>query len=317
MLTKTKLKTTEGYAGVGTAVHYDGAGLLELPVDDVVALFKKSGFLAFTGFNADMATFEKFSNQFSSDYMDHTGGGSLRQVINKEGDGTILSVSYNYNPDEGRFGEAEQKTFGLPLHADRSYADSQPPLMWFHCMVPAKNDGQTTIADGVKLYQALSERSKQVFESDQVDYIRTYPDGEWQLWADTQNLEDVKAYCKANGINLTITAENGVRTHSLRWAAVTPRWTDQKAFVNSIPIVMWQEHDLKIQRSIVRMADGSPIPSDVVEDMWKVCDEHTHNIPWHAGDLVMIDNTRMMHGRRPFTGRERQISVRMARTVPW
>jgi alpha-ketoglutarate-dependent taurine dioxygenase len=108
-----------------------------------------------------------------------------------------------------------------------------------------------------------------------------------------------------------------VRTHSLRWAAVTPRWTDRKAFVNSIPIVMWQEDDLKLKRSVVRMADGSPIPRDVVDEMWQVCDANTHNISWQAGDLVMIDNTRMMHGRRAFTGTHRQISVRMARTVPW
>lgn len=317
MLTKTRLKTTEAYAGVGVAVHYDGAGLLELPVDDLIALFKKHGFVAFTGFDADMGTFEKFSNQFSTDYMDHTGGGSLRQVINKEGDGTILSVSYNYNPDEGQFGDEEQKTFGLPLHADRSYTDSQPPLMWFHCMVPPKADGQTTIADGVRLYQALSDRSKKVFESRQIDYIRHYPDGEWQLWAATDDIENVKAYCKANGINLTFTPEGGVKTHSLRWAIVTPRWTDSNAFVNSIPIVMWQEVDLKSTRSIVRLADGSPIPPDVIDDMWNVCDANTHNIQWRAGDLVMIDNTRMMHGRRAFTGRERQISVRMARTVPW
>ena len=316
MLTKTRLKTSEVFAGVGTAIHYDGAGLLELPVDDVLGVFKKSGFVAFVGFDADLAAFEKFSNQFSPDYMDHTGGGSLRQVINKDGDGTILSVSYNYNPDDGHFGE-EEKTFGLPLHADRSYADSQPPLMWFHCMVPPKMDGQTTIADGVKLYQALSDRSKEIFANNQLDYIRTYRDGEWQLWAATDDLEKVKAYCKANGLTMTVTPENAVRTHSLRWAVVKPRWTDQLAFVNSIPIVMWQEVDLKSTRSVVRLADGSPIPPDVLEDMWNVCDANTHNIEWRPGDLVMIDNTRMMHGRRAFTGRERQISVRMARTVPW
>ncbi len=103
--TMSRLKTSEGYAGVGIAIHYDGTDLLDLPIDDVLAVFKHSGFVAFTGFKADLKTFEKFSNKFTSDYMDNTGGGSLRQVINKEGDGTILSVSYNYNPDEGQFGE--------------------------------------------------------------------------------------------------------------------------------------------------------------------------------------------------------------------
>jgi hypothetical protein len=247
--------------------------------------------------------------------MDHTGGGSLRQVINKDGDKTILSVAYNYNED----GQAQedQKTFGLPLHADRSYTNSQPPLMWFHCMVPAKNDGQTTIADGTLLYDRLSARSKDVFENNQVDYVRTYADGEWQLWANTKDIEKVKAYCKANDIGLTITPEKAVLTHSLRYAVVKPRWTDKKAFVNSIPIVEWQAEEFKTGRSIVQMADGTPIPEDVRADMWKVCEDNTHDIAWNSGDFVMIDNTRMMHGRRSFTGRDRQISVRMARSVPF
>jgi alpha-ketoglutarate-dependent taurine dioxygenase len=318
MLTKTKLPTSEPFAGVGVAVQRNGYDtILDLPVGDVIDLFKKAGFVAFTGFNVDTASFEKFSNQFSSDYMDHTGGGSLRQVINKDGDKTILSVAYNYNPEEGQFGDEQQKTFGLPLHADRSYTHSQPPLMWFMCEVPSKNDGQTTIADGVKLFDALSDRSKEVFTKNKIDYIRHYVDGEWQLWAGTDDLEKVKAYCAENELDLTITPENGVKTHSLKSAVVTPRWTDKKAFVNSIPIVMWQEKALNSQRSIVRLEGGSPIPGDVLDDMWKVCNDNTHEISWQPGDLVMIDNTRMMHGRRAFTGRDRKVYVRMARSVPF
>ncbi len=317
MATKT-LVTSEPYAGVGVAVHFDGrTNIMDLPVQEIVDLFKATGFVAFTGFGIDLTTFEQFSNQFSTDYMDHTGGGSLREVINKQGDKTILSVAYSFKQEEGKFSNEEQKTFGLPLHADRSYTTSQPPLMWFMCEVPAKKDGQTTIADGVKLYEALSDRSKEIFTNNKIDYIRRYPDGEWQLWAGTDDLDKVRAYCESNDLELTITPDNGVETHSLRSAFVAPRWTDKKAFVNSIPIVMWQEDELKSKRSIVRLADGSRIPQDVLDDMWQVCESCTYDIPWHSGDVVMIDNTRMMHGRRPFTGGERKIAVRMARTVPF
>lgn len=295
----------------------NGSGVMDLPQADIVDTFKKHGLVFFSGFHADTAAFEAFTNQFTSDYMDHRGGGALRDVINKDGDKTILSVSYAYKPQKAAFDEEAQETFPLALHSDRSYTTSQPPLMWFLCVQPAKEKGKTTVCDGVALYNALSPSTKAFFDNKKIKYIRTYPDGEWQLWSQCDNLDDVREYCRDNKLSMTANADGSVSTEFVKSAVVLPRWTDQRAFVNSILLVQWQEDTFHSQRSIVRMEDGSAIPSDILAEVREVGDRLTHFVPWKSGDIVMVDNTRMLHGRQPFTDTNRKIYVRMARSVPW
>lgn len=289
----------------------------KLDVSEVIELFKSNGALMFTDFDVDVKKFESFTNKFSNDYMDHTGGGSLRKVINEDGDKTILSVSYSFNKKAEDFEETRQKVFPLALHSDRSYTKSQPPLMWFYCVNPAEEKGETLLCDGVKLFQELNEETRQFFKNNKINYIRNYADGEWQLWANTESMDDVKQYCKDNDLILTINDDNSITTQSIKSAVVKPRWTDQDAFVNSILLVLWQEEAVGTKRSIVRMEDGSEIPPEILKEVRDVSDRLTRAVKWKPGQIVMVDNTRMLHGRNSFEDRNREVYVRMSRSVDW
>ena len=289
----------------------------KLDVSEVIELFKSNGALMFTDFDVDVKKFESFTNKFSNDYMDHTGGGSLRKVINEDGDKTILSVSYSFNKKAEDFEETRQKVFPLALHSDRSYTKSQPPLMWFYCVNPADEKGETLLCDGVKLFQELNEETRQFFKNNKINYIRNYADGEWQLWANTESMDDVKQYCKDNDLILTINDDNSITTQSIKSAVVKPRWTDQDAFVNSILLVLWQEEAVGTKRSIVRMEDGSEIPAEILKQVRDVSDRLTRAVKWKPGQIVMVDNTRMLHGRNSFEDRNREVYVRMSRSVDW
>lgn len=301
-------------------VTIDGKGdpdIGNLDVSEVIELFKSNGALLFTDFDVDVKNFESFTDKFSNDYMDHTGGGSLRRVINEDGDKTILSVSYSFNKKAEDFEETRQKVFPLALHSDRSYTKSQPPVMWFYCLRPAEENGETLLCDGVKLFQELNDETKAFFKNNKINYIRNYADGEWQLWANTDSMDDVKKYCKDNDLILTINDDNSITTQSVKSAVVKPRWTDQDAFVNSILLVLWQEEAVGTKRSIVRMEDGSEIPPEMLKEVRDVSDRLTRGVKWQPGQLVMVDNTRMLHGRNSFEDRNREVYVRMSRSVEW
>jgi alpha-ketoglutarate-dependent taurine dioxygenase len=309
-------RPTFDYLGVTIDGHSD-PDIGKLDVSEVIELFKSNGALMFTDFDVDVKKFESFTNKFSNDYMDHTGGGSLRKVINEDGDKTILSVSYSFNKKAEDFEETRQKVFPLALHSDRSYTKSQPPLMWFYCVNPAEEKGETLLCDGVKLFQELNEETRQFFKNNKINYIRNYADGEWQLWANTQSMDDVKQYCKENDLILTINDDNSITTQSIKSAVVKPRWTDQDAFVNSILLVLWQEEAVGTKRSIVRMEDGSEIPPEMLKEVRDVSDRLTRAVKWKPGQIVMVDNTRMLHGRNSFEDRNREVYVRMSRSVDW
>jgi len=82
-------------------------------------------------------------------------------------------------------------------------------------------------------------------------------------------------------------------------------------------IQLWQEEDLGRKSSLLRVEDGSKIPVEIMTEVKQVCEQLTVNLPWHRGDLILVDNTRVMHGRREFTDQNREIYVRMCRSVKW
>lgn len=295
----------------------DDPELMNLDVNEVIKAFKANGALLFDNFDIDVDKLVQFSNQFSSDYISHKGGGSLREVINKDGDQTVLSVAYSFKPAAHDFQQVEQRTFPLELHSDRSYTKAQPVIMWFFCQQPAKMEGETTIADGIHLCKSLSDSTVKLLKQKRLKYIRHYNSGEWQLVFQSDDVEEVRDYCNANDIYLTVNLDESIITESIFPAIRKPKFVNEDAFVNSMMLVLWQEQVLRSNRSIVRLGDGEKIPEDVIAEIREVFDNLTHDITWKPNQMVMCDNTRMIHGRRSFTDAERRVYTRMCLSVPW
>jgi alpha-ketoglutarate-dependent taurine dioxygenase len=77
-----------------------------------------------------------------------------------------------------------------------------------------------------------------------------------------------------------------------------------------LPVIA-QEYVQGLQSSIVRFEDGLKIPDDVIFELKDVTDKLTLPIAWQKGDILMIDNTRLLHGRKSFSDNQREIYVRM------
>jgi hypothetical protein len=60
-----------------------------------------------------------------------------------------------------------------------------------------------------------------------------------------------------------------------------------------------------------RYADGSPIAREHLEHVLDVIERHAVSFDWRCGDVLLLDNLRVAHGRAPYRGR-REILVAMA-----
>ena len=297
--------------GTGLLVTSEpGETLDDLDRDSVIRLYKESGALYLRGFGADIAAFERFGNALSNDWMDNLGSGSYRETARGSSDGTIQNVAYVY-------GLSSQRLLSLPLHADRAYVRSQPPLMMFLCGRPAREGGETTLCDGIRLWEGLSDATRALFAAKRLKYIRHYKPEEWILLFRTSDEARLRAYCADNDLAFTLHSDGSCTTVFLKPAMATPRYESRTAFVNSIPIQVWQEEALGRTAALCRFEDGSKIPPDVMEEIDDVAAGLTVNLPWQAGDFALVDNTRMMHGRRAFTDVERTIYARMCRSMDW
>ena len=56
--------------------------------------------------------------------------------------------------------------------------------------------------------------------------------------------------------------------------------------------------------------DGSPISDSEMLDVVRAYDQMETTFPWHAGDILLLDNMMTSHARNPFVG-AREIYVAM------
>jgi len=278
----------------------------KIDTNTVKDLIKSRGVVMFSGFGTPLTEFEKFIRQFGDKFMTYQGGGYVRRKVSP--DDTLLSTRYDY-------GREKQETWGLPLHGEMYYTDLRPVLLWFFCEKPAASDGETTVCDGAQIYNALSSESKELLRTKKLKYIRRYKDGEWQLLYQTDDLDEAIKFCSGNGISAR--AEDGrvLATEYVHSGIVKNRWADHWVYINNILPVVWQEQQLGRQTSIVRLEDGSTIPQRLIDEVVAAQQRLMIPLPWKKGDFAAIDNTRALHGRRPFQDTEREVFLRMVREV--
>jgi alpha-ketoglutarate-dependent taurine dioxygenase len=293
-------------------VATDNSNIFEINREKIISLFKNSGVLLFRGFEFDTDRFEQFTNLLGTDFMYYIGGAQVRKIINEQGDGTISSVNFYVDSEK-----QQKRTFHLPLHGEMFYTKTRPILVWFYCVTPPLKDGETTVCDGVQVYKELSEATKSLFKTKRIKYIRHYPNGIWQERFQTEDLSVLEKFCQESDLHLKIDNDTqAITTEYLQPAFVKTRWGGQEAFLNSILIVEWGELN-GVKDSIVRLEDNSKIPDEVLLELKEVTERLTQLISWQRGDVLMVDNTRVLHGRRAFSDQQRELYTRMCRTVIW
>lgn len=274
---------------------------LPLAGSGVIDHFKQSGVVLFRGFGMDQPDFVSYTENLTPDFIDYSGGAYARDRI--DDNATVLSVTGN------------RQFFAVPLHGEMFYTKFRPTILWFYCVVPPVSGGETTVCDGVALYRQLSPETQELFKSRPINYIRHYEDGNWQKIYLSDSVEKVAGLCRERDTEFTYNTDDRSISTEYRCSAITtPLYTDQPAFVNNILPVLTQEANGHTH-SLVRFADGGRIPEDVIAEIKEVSGRLTFGVEWQAGDLVMVDNSRFMHGRHAFNDTQRELNMRMSSTV--
>jgi hypothetical protein len=96
--------------------------------------------------------------------------------------------------------------------------------------------------------------------------------------------------------------------------AVIDMGNDKKVFYNQlIAAFMGWKGVRENPSSAITFGDGSAIPIVGLQLAVKLSEKYTFDLPWQDGDVALVDNYMVMHGRRPFSGeRKRQVLVALA-----
>jgi alpha-ketoglutarate-dependent taurine dioxygenase len=308
------MKTSPLQPHFGTIVTAaPGQTVADIDHDAVVALIKERGTVLFTGYGATREDFDSFTDTISEDYMDYKGGGYVRKSVGGgAGEGkALLSTRYDH-------GREKQMTFGLPLHGEMYYIDNRPQALWFYCVKPADADGQTTACDGAEVYNKLGQKWKDLLHAKRLMFLRVYRDGEWQKIYQTEDSAEACKFAEGNGITVEFDeADKTMRTKYLVSAVLPTKWGGHTAYINNLLTVYMQMQMGRGDTSTVWLEDGSPIPDALMDEVKRVQDELIVDLNWTAGDFAILDNSRALHGRRAFEDTEREVYLRMVRTLPF
>lgn len=271
----------------------------QLDLDLVRAAFDTHGAVLIKGCDIGRQEFVDLTERFGVSFMEYVGGANNDRASAFGKNATVLTVT----------GGAVEKQ-AIPLHGEMFYTKPRPGTLFFCCIRPADADGQTTICDGVALWNALPDDIRTLFTEKKLKYRRIYTDDAWKKVYKTDDLDAVRALCAKTGVEFVDLGAGHFETVHVSYA-----WHDHKAgraFINSLLVWAAREYLAKIEDSKVRFEDGTPMTPEMLYKIHAIGESLTLNVPWEPGMLAIVDNSRVMHGRRAYEDSKRDIIMRLS-----
>ena len=271
----------------------------------------KEGAILFRGFKIDSATkFEQFVTSISADLLEYLDQHTPRSRVSGQ---IFTSTEY-------------PAAHTVPFHSENSKNHVWPMKLWFCCLQPALQGGETPLADNRQVLALIDSKIKERFIEKKVMYVRNFGDGfglPWQKAFQTTDRTLVEQYCREARMECYWKDKNRLYLrHVCQATSCHPKtrevvWFNQAHLfhVSSVGpaasealLEVFKEEDLP---SNSYYGDGSRIETSVLDEIGEAFRQSSVSFPWQAGDVLMLENMLVSHGRMPFSG-PRKVIVAMA-----
>lgn len=220
------------------------------------------------------------------------------------------------------------REYRITLHNEMSYASKWPAHLLFYCHIPATEGGETPLNDCRALLHRLDPQMVDSFRRHGVRYTR-YLNGAGGIgksWSDTFEMSDkaaIEEYCRDNNVEFFWEKDSlfmaqqgpGLLRHPVTNEEV---WFNQanQFHPSSLPAEEYQGLKLLFRRNkhkfphYATYGNGEEIPEQYLRQVTELQFDLAVKFRWEQGDVVIVDNVLVAHGRMPFKG-ERKIFVSM------
>jgi alpha-ketoglutarate-dependent taurine dioxygenase len=267
--------------------------------------------LVLRGFGVRPEDVDGVLDRILPDRLAYVHGNSPRTKVGKN-----LYTSTEYPPE-----------FTISMHNELSYAHRWPSRLAFYCQIAAETGGATPVLDAARWLESLDDEVRTAY-ADGVRYTQNLHGGRglgksWQDTFETDERASVEEFLSGTRATWQWRPDNGLRITQLRPSTTRHPVTGVEVWFNQSdqwhPASLGDKTAALLAEALpadelpqsVTFADGSPIPDSYVLQVRDRGLDAAVDVAWQPGDLLLIDNVLVAHGRRPFTG-SRRILVAMS-----
>lgn len=261
----------------------------------------------------DAPAFERITRALAPKLMSYVGGATPRSRISGE---VYTSTEYAASAH-------------LQMHNEESYLPEVPGMIWFFCAVPSAAGGETPLGDMSRVLDRLDPALVDRFTANGLCYVTNLHGGDgfgksWQATYMSTDRDEVEAHLRdkqleytwqPNGSLRVLMRAPALRTHSVTgkvaWGNQVANWHEAGLPASTRAALNRTYGDPWNHPKAVFFGDGGPIPAEDTEAVSNALMAEETTFAWRAGDVLLVDNQAIAHGRRPFTGK-RQIMVALA-----
>jgi len=274
------------------------------------------GAILFRGFGLNSVTkFEQFVRAVSGEILAYHERSSPRSQISGR-----IYTSTDYPPDKRIF-----------LHNEQSYNLTFPMKIFFFCAQAPREGGATPIADTRRIFGRIADEIRERFIRRKYMYVRNFGDGFGLSWQDafqTERRPEVEEYCRRNQIEYEWRDGDRLRTKQVREVAIRHPKTGEWVWFNHLTFFHVSTLDPQIKDEVMKIfaeedlpnntyyGDGHKIEEEVLEQLREAYEIESVRFDWKEGDVLMLDNMLVAHGRESYTG-ERRVAVGMSEAWGW
>ena len=282
-------------------------------VESVIAQLREQGAVCLRGFaRLSAEEFATVTARLCGAQLEYRERTTPRSVIDQAVTGVYTSTEY----------PGDQEIF---LHNENAYASHWPEYLCFYCEEPAQIGGETTLADLHKVEAGISPELARLISARGLLHRRIFIEGvgvSWQTAFNVAHIDELRCHCAQAGLSVTagddrIMVEHRHSPYARHARTHERRWFNHAAFFQSDKV------DARVTRALEHLlgsdelpnrilyGDGTPLEQAVVAELTQAYRAALVAHAWQRNDLVVLDNMRYAHGRRPFGG-TRRVWVSMA-----
>ena len=216
-------------------------------------------------------------------------------------------------------------TVTIFLHHEMAQTPLYPGKLFFFCEQPADTGGATPLCRSDVLWDRLRSECPEFArdcESKGLKYSNVMPSQNdltsgmgrsWQSTLRASTPEQAEDRLKALGYSWTWLADGCLRATTPVLPAVRKLADGRTSFFNQLIAAFqgWKDERNDPSKAIT-FGDGTPLDRDAVNVATRLGEELSFNVPWHRGDVALVDNFVTMHGRRAFTGTRKVLASLVA-----